>query len=197
MIKFLLQAVVLCAVAVVCIAYTRRGHKVGEASFDVDYRSVFEQPHLIKKVEKATYLTVKKDVKEKVGRAKVRELKIPKGDMKKNKDEVEVNEDELKWNEQEFPSLDVTSIGASMASLRRFLHHARRVRTPQVCPAPLTLTRYFISFTELAAKVCPLIAFTSDFTPVSCESPGSAIQLRGRRCASSSGGVQRSWCGRL
>ncbi|XP_045115376.1 uncharacterized protein LOC123506975 isoform X2 [Portunus trituberculatus] len=128
MIKFLLQAVVLCAVAVVCIAYTRRGHKVGEASFDVDYRSVFEQPHLIKKVEKTTYLTVKKDVKEKVGRAKVRELKIPKGDMKKNKDEVEVNEDELKWNEQEFPSLDVTSIGASMASLRRFLHHARRVR---------------------------------------------------------------------
>ncbi|XP_063881055.1 uncharacterized protein LOC135111556 isoform X2 [Scylla paramamosain] len=48
--------------------------------------------------------------------------------MKRNKDEVKVDEIELEWNDREFPSLDVTSLGASLVSLRRFLHHARRLR---------------------------------------------------------------------
>ena len=100
---------------------------MSEASSVVADLNLFEQPHLIETRDEVTDLSVKEDVNGEVEKAKERELEIEKNEMKRNKIEVKVNE-EVKWKDQEFPFLDVTSLGASLTSLRRFLHHARRLR---------------------------------------------------------------------
>lgn len=127
MVRLLFLAVVLSAVVVVCAALTRRGHNVSEATSMVN--ELFSEPaRLMKMVEEIADLAAKEDVREETARTKVKEVEEAKDEMQRNKDGVEVSEGELEWKERELLSLDVTSFGAALASLRHFLHHARRLR---------------------------------------------------------------------
>ena len=120
-----MAAGVLSSVVVACVTFTQ-GHNKSEASSQRRDLNLVGHPHLIDHTETEG----KEHVIKKEEETEVKEVNVRMDmEVEMKEDQVEVEKSELEWKEDEdFFPVDASSLGASLASLRRFLHHAKRIR---------------------------------------------------------------------